>query len=110
MSGQEGIDRLLQAEQEATEIVSKARKEKSARIKQARDEAEAEIKKLRAKMESEFQDAQFKAIGGSDKSTRLAQETENGLNEIRRSAEANRVAVVRQILSWISTVDTTPPK
>jgi hypothetical protein len=26
MSGQEGIDRLLQAEQEATEIVAKARK------------------------------------------------------------------------------------
>ena len=32
----------------------------------------------------------FQAIGGSDKSTRLQLETESQLQEIRRSAEANR--------------------
>jgi V-type H+-transporting ATPase subunit G len=106
MSGQEGIDKLLAAESEATEIVSKARKEKTARIKQARDEAEAMIKKLRADMDRDFKNAEMAGTGGGEKSTKLAGETENQLAEIRRQAEANRVNVVRQILGWITTVDT----
>eukprot|EP00283_Hemiselmis_rufescens_P003950 CAMPEP_0173418458 /NCGR_PEP_ID=MMETSP1357-20121228/601_1 /TAXON_ID=77926 /ORGANISM="Hemiselmis rufescens, Strain PCC563" /LENGTH=113 /DNA_ID=CAMNT_0014380951 /DNA_START=41 /DNA_END=382 /DNA_ORIENTATION=- len=109
MSGQEGIDRLLAAESEATEIVSKARKEKTARIKQARDEAEAEIKKLRGDMDRDFKNAEFSGTGGGDKSAKLMADTENQLGEIRRLAEANRVNVVRQILSWITTVDPPPP-
>eukprot|EP00284_Hemiselmis_tepida_P018464 CAMPEP_0174926398 /NCGR_PEP_ID=MMETSP1355-20121228/11227_1 /TAXON_ID=464990 /ORGANISM="Hemiselmis tepida, Strain CCMP443" /LENGTH=166 /DNA_ID=CAMNT_0016172427 /DNA_START=14 /DNA_END=511 /DNA_ORIENTATION=+ len=109
MSGQEGIDRLLAAESEATEIVSKARKEKTARIKQARDQAEDEIKKLRGDMDRDFKNAEFSGSGGGDKSAKLQADTEGQLAEIRRLAEANRVNVVRQILSWITTVDTTPP-
>ncbi|KAJ1468813.1 vacuolar ATPase [Baffinella frigidus] len=109
MSGQEGIDRLLQAEQDATEIVAKARKEKAARIKQARDEAEAEVKQYRSKLEQQFQESQSMAMGGSDKSVALAVETEKGLSDITRLAESNRVKVVREILTWVSSVDTTPP-
>mmetsp|Transcript_57585 Transcript_57585/g.135178 ORF Transcript_57585/g.135178 Transcript_57585/m.135178 type:complete len:111 (+) Transcript_57585:31-363(+) len=110
MSGQEGIDRLLQAEQEATEIVSKARKEKQARIKQARDEAEQEIAKFRQTLEQEFNTAQFQDLGGGDKSAKLAQQTEMQLQEIRRLAQANAQNVSKQILQWIWTVDTTPTK
>eukprot|EP00292_Cryptomonas_paramecium_P018470 CAMPEP_0113677642 /NCGR_PEP_ID=MMETSP0038_2-20120614/9406_1 /TAXON_ID=2898 /ORGANISM="Cryptomonas paramecium" /LENGTH=114 /DNA_ID=CAMNT_0000594993 /DNA_START=65 /DNA_END=409 /DNA_ORIENTATION=+ /assembly_acc=CAM_ASM_000170 len=110
VSGQEGIDRLLQAEQEATEIVAKARKEKAARIKAARDEAQAEIAKFRQQMEQEFQQAQFGVLSGGDKSIRLATETEAQLNEIKTRSATNRMPVLQQILSWIETVDVTPPK
>mmetsp|Transcript_44419 Transcript_44419/g.89160 ORF Transcript_44419/g.89160 Transcript_44419/m.89160 type:complete len:111 (-) Transcript_44419:98-430(-) len=110
MSGQEGIDRLLQAEQEATEIVAKARKEKQARIKQARDEAEQEIAKFRQTLEQEFNSAQFQDLGGGDKSQKLAQQTEMQLQEIRRLAQANAPNVSKQILQWIWTVDTTVSK
>ncbi|EKX36624.1 hypothetical protein GUITHDRAFT_165679 [Guillardia theta CCMP2712] len=110
MSNQQGIDRLLQAEQEATETVQRARKAKAARIKQARDEAAEEINKYRQQLEMEYQKVQSSGMTISDKSARLNQETEGQLMEIRRSAEANRVNVVRQILAWVSSVDTNPPK
>mmetsp|Transcript_63019 Transcript_63019/g.130971 ORF Transcript_63019/g.130971 Transcript_63019/m.130971 type:complete len:115 (+) Transcript_63019:37-381(+) len=108
-TGQDGIDRLLAAEMEATEIVSKARKEKQARIKQARDEAEQEITKFRQTLEQEFNAAQFSNLGGSDKSAKLAQTTEMQIQDIKRLAQSNAANVSKQILTWITNVDVTPP-
>nr|XP_016509493.1 PREDICTED: V-type proton ATPase subunit G 1-like [Nicotiana tabacum] len=54
-SGQNGIQLLLAAEQEAQHIVNNARTAKQARLKQAKEEAEKEIAEFRAYMEAEFQ-------------------------------------------------------
>mmetsp|Transcript_92341 Transcript_92341/g.149111 ORF Transcript_92341/g.149111 Transcript_92341/m.149111 type:complete len:113 (-) Transcript_92341:504-842(-) len=110
MSGKDGIKTLLEAENKATESVAQARREKGARIKQARDEAYNEVKQYQAQLDTQLQTAVSQGMAQSDKSSKLASETENQLMEIRRNAEANRVNVVRQILAWVSTVDTTAPK
>jgi len=106
----DSIKQLLDAENKATDQVQEARKKKAARIKQARDEAYHEVAQEQAKCDAELKAEMSKSGTTSEKSTRLAVDTENQLKEIRRSAEANRVNVVRQVLAWVSTVDTTVPK
>jgi len=51
----DGIQALLQAEQEAQRIVSAARAEKATRLKQAREEAEREIVSYKAELEVKHQ-------------------------------------------------------
>uniref|UniRef100_A0A2P2K0Z1 Uncharacterized protein Vacuolar ATP synthase subunit G 2 family protein n=1 Tax=Rhizophora mucronata TaxID=61149 RepID=A0A2P2K0Z1_RHIMU len=53
--GQNGIQLLLAAEQEAQHIVNAARNAKLARLKQAKEEAEKEAAQFRAQVEAEFQ-------------------------------------------------------
>ncbi|KAJ0453320.1 putative vacuolar (H+)-ATPase G subunit [Helianthus annuus] len=53
--GQNGIQQLLAAEQEAQQIVNAARNAKLARLKQAKEEAEKEVAEFRAQMEAEYQ-------------------------------------------------------
>ncbi|KAJ6909372.1 V-type proton ATPase subunit G-like isoform X2 [Populus alba x Populus x berolinensis] len=53
--GQNGIQLLLAAEQEAQHIVNTARNAKMARLRQAKEEADKEIAEFRAHMEAEFQ-------------------------------------------------------
>ena len=50
-----GIQRLLEAEKEAQEIIGKARKEKNDRVRRANEEAQADIKRLRDDYEAQFQ-------------------------------------------------------
>lgn len=84
---QDGIQKLLQAEQEANAIVTAARQEKTARIKQAKDEAEAEIQSYRNQREQQYQQMLAQATGGSDE---LAKELETKA----KRAEANIRATI----------------
>jgi len=110
MSGKDGIKTLLEAENRATESVQQARKEKVARIKQAREEAYKEVKQYEDQLKDQLKSAEAGGAVQGDKSTKLASETEAQLMEIRKNAEANRVNVVREVLKWVSTVDTTAPQ
>ena len=50
-----GIQKLLQAEQEASEVIAAAKAQKFNRLKQAKIEAEAEIAAYKQQREAQFQ-------------------------------------------------------
>ncbi|KAL2526426.1 V-type proton ATPase subunit G1 [Abeliophyllum distichum] len=104
-SGQNGIQLLLAAEQEAQHIVNAARAAKQARLKQAKEEAEKEIAEFRAQMEAEFQRKVAESSGDSGANVkRLEQETDAKIQHLK--AEASRISqdVVQMLLRHVTTV------
>ncbi|KAL1828061.1 hypothetical protein DCAR_0207267 [Daucus carota subsp. sativus] len=103
--GQNGIQLLLAAEQEAQSIVNAARNEKLARLKQAKDEAEKEVAAFRAQMELEFQQKVAESSGDSGANVkRLEKETAEKIENLK--AEASRISqdVVQMLLKHVTTV------
>ncbi|KAM7499141.1 hypothetical protein LguiA_023555 [Lonicera macranthoides] len=103
--GQNGIQLLLTAEQEAQHIVNAARNAKMARLKQAKEEAEKEVAAFRAQMESEFQRKVAESSGDSGANVkRLEKETEAKIDHLK--TEASRIShdVVQMLLKHVTTV------
>ncbi|XP_009589177.1 V-type proton ATPase subunit G 1 [Nicotiana tabacum] len=104
-SGQNGIQLLLAAEQEAQHIVNNARTAKQARLKQAKEEAEKEIAEFRAYMEAEFQRKLEQTSGDSGANVkRLEQETDAKIEHLKTEAERVSPDVVQMLLRHVTTV------
>ncbi len=100
-----GIQKLLTAEHEATEVVKAAKDEKVARLKQAKAEAEAEIAAYKASREAQFQVFSKERMGDTGAhSKELAASTEKELAEINRQVASNSSAVVKMLLQSVTTV------
>eukprot|EP00976_Prorocentrum_cordatum_P065387 1177893-Prorocentrum_minimum.AAC.3 len=104
-SSHDGIQALLQAEQEAQRIVSAARTEKAQRLKQAREEAEREVVAYKAELEEKHQNS-IKAQGGDSSANveRLDVETKQKIAQVQQKWTANNSAVVDVLLSKVRTV------
>ncbi|GAA0155102.1 hypothetical protein Leryth_010970 [Lithospermum erythrorhizon] len=103
--GQNGIQLLLAAEQEAQHIVNAARTAKLARLKQAKDEAAKEIAEFRAQMEAEFQRKLEETSGDSGANVkRLAQETDTKIQQLKAQAGDISQEVVKMLLKYVTTV------
>ncbi|WCJ19335.1 V-type proton ATPase subunit G [Euphorbia peplus] len=103
--GQNGIQLLLAAEQEAQHIVNAARNAKMARLKQAKEEAEKDIADFRAQMEADFQRKLAETSGDSGANVkRLEIETEEKIGQLK--IEASRIShdVVNMLLKQVTTV------
>ncbi|CAK7325478.1 unnamed protein product [Dovyalis caffra] len=103
--GQNGIQLLLAAEQEAQHIVNAARSEKLARLKQAKEEADKEIAEFRAQMEAEFQRKLAESSGDSGANVkRLEKETDAKIGHLK--TEASRIShdVVQMLLKHVTAV------
>ncbi|KAJ6350073.1 hypothetical protein OIU78_006290 [Salix suchowensis] len=103
--GQNGIQLLLAAEQEAQHIVNTARNAKMARLKQAKEEADKEIAEFRAHMEAEYQRKLAESSGDSGANVkRLERETEAKIGHLK--TEASRIShdVVQMLLKHVTTV------
>ncbi|XP_011041086.1 PREDICTED: V-type proton ATPase subunit G 1-like [Populus euphratica] len=99
--GQNGIQLLLAAEQEAQHIVNAARIEKMARLKQAKEEADKEIAEFRAQMEAEFQRKLAESSGDSGANVkRLEQETEAKIGHLKKEAARISHDVVQMLLKF----------
>ncbi|KAK9283461.1 hypothetical protein L1049_011705 [Liquidambar formosana] len=103
--GQNGIQLLLAAEQEAQRIVNAARNAKMARLKQAKEEAEKEIAEFRAQMEAEFRKKVAESSGDSGANVkRLEQETEAKIHHLKIEAARISQDVVHMLLKHVTTV------
>ncbi|GKU91722.1 hypothetical protein SLE2022_068780 [Rubroshorea leprosula] len=103
--GQNGIQQLLAAEQEAQHIVNAARNAKMARLKQAKEEAEKEVAEFRAQMEREFQRKVAESSGDSGANVkRLEQETEAKISHLKTDAARISHDVVQMLLKHVTTV------
>ncbi|XP_021295654.1 V-type proton ATPase subunit G1-like [Herrania umbratica] len=103
--GQNGIQQLLAAEQEAQHIVNTARNAKMARLKQAKEEAEKEITEFRAQAEYEFQKKVAESSGDSGANVkRLELETDAKINHLKNEAARISHDVVQMLLKHVTTV------
>ncbi|XP_010558751.1 PREDICTED: V-type proton ATPase subunit G 1-like [Tarenaya hassleriana] len=103
--GQNGIQLLLAAEQEAQQIVNAARNAKLARLKQAKEEAEKEIAEFRAQIEAEFQRKVAETSGDSGANVkRLEQETDSKIDQLKTQASAISNDVVQMLLKHVTSV------
>ncbi|CAO2813387.1 unnamed protein product [Amaranthus hypochondriacus] len=103
--GQNGIQLLLAAEQEAQHIVNAAKNAKMARLRQAKEEAEREISEFRAQMEAEFQRKLAESSGDSGANVkRLEEETEAKINELKTQSSNISPEIVQMLLKYVTTV------
>ncbi|KAJ0458486.1 putative vacuolar (H+)-ATPase G subunit [Helianthus annuus] len=103
--GQNGIQQLLAAEQEAQQIVNAARNAKLARLKQAKEEAEKEVAEFRAQMEAEYQRKLTETSGDSGANVkRLEKETDAKIQHLKTEAERISGDVVGMLLKHVTTV------
>ncbi|KAK3232417.1 hypothetical protein Dsin_004298 [Dipteronia sinensis] len=103
--GQNGIQLLLAAEQEAQQIVNNARNEKMAKLKLAKEEADREIAQYRAQVEADFQRKIAESSGDSGANVkRLEHETDTKIKHLK--IEASRISqdVLQMLLKQVTTV------
>ncbi|CAL5221715.1 g3957 [Coccomyxa viridis] len=104
-AGQDGIQRLLKAEQEAQSIVTAARKAKSDRLKQAKQEAEKEIKAYKAQREEAFQKRMSDDSSTSGANVkRLESESAAAVKGIEKSISSKKKEVVETLLDYVTNV------
>ncbi|XP_057518899.1 V-type proton ATPase subunit G 1-like [Amaranthus tricolor] len=103
--GQNGIQLLLAAEQEAQHIVNAAKNAKMARLRQAKEEAEREIAEFRAQMEADFQRKLAESSGDSGANVkRLEEETEAKIDELKKQSSNISPDIVQMLLKYVTTV------
>ncbi|CAO2815456.1 unnamed protein product [Amaranthus hypochondriacus] len=103
--GQNGIQLLLAAEQEAQHIVNAAKNAKMARLRQAKEEAEREIAEFRAQMEADFQRKLAESSGDSGANVkRLEEETEAKIDELKKQSANISPDIVQMLLKYVTTV------
>lgn len=104
-AGQDGIQRLLAAEQEAQKIIAQARKEKSERLKQAKREAEKEIAAYRQQREEAYKKQISDDSSNSGANVkRLDKESSEAMHEIQQNISKKKKEVLDQLLSYVTTV------
>ncbi|KAI3520139.1 hypothetical protein L1887_09364 [Cichorium endivia] len=103
--GQNGIQLLLTAEQEAQQIVNAARNAKLARLKQAKEEAEREVAEFRAQMEADYQRKLTESSGDSGANVkRLEKETDEKIQHLKTEADKISLDVVEMLLKHVTSV------
>merc|ERR1712151_752230 len=100
-----GIQKLLQAEHEAAEVVAAAKMDKVAKLKMAKEEAEAEISAYKQQREAQFQIFSKERTGdsGSHKTSTDAA-TKAELAEIAKQVAANKGTMGDILLKSVTTV------
>ncbi|KAF3092947.1 H(+)-transporting V1 sector ATPase subunit G [Orbilia oligospora] len=105
----QGIQTLLNAEQEAQKIVQKARAYRVQRVKDARAEAQKEIEEYRQKKEEEFKKFEAEHTGINAQAEKDAEkEIEGKLKEIEEAGKKSRAQVIEDLIKAVTTVDPKP--
>ncbi|KAJ3247395.1 H(+)-transporting V1 sector ATPase subunit G [Chytriomyces hyalinus] len=96
----QGIQTLLDAEKDASKIVTKARQYRVQRLKDARAEAQKEIELLKAEKNKEFAAFDQQYSGSSDDSfSKVNTETDQKIVEINESFKKNKDIVIERMLA-----------
>ncbi|KAL9658172.1 hypothetical protein ABK040_013084 [Willaertia magna] len=99
------IQYLLQAEQEASEIVKEARKQRLIKLKQAKDEADNEIKKFKESKEILFQKFQTEHLQGGNDNFELTLKKEQIIKLLKEGIQKKKENVVKFIIDDVINVN-----
>lgn len=100
-----GIQKLLQAEQEAAEVVAAAKAEKVMMLKKAKEDADQEIAAYKQERERLFQIFSKERMGDTGThSKETASATERQLSDIQKQVAANKGRMADMLLQSVTTV------
>merc|ERR1712226_260773 len=97
----QNIQKLLQAEKRAQDIISQARTKKQARMKQAKDEAKAEVLAYKGQRDAEFKLMEQKLLGDKTEAEGRMQEQ---IQSIERQVTSNEKAVIDMLAQLVADV------
>ncbi|XP_057307601.1 V-type proton ATPase subunit G-like [Hydractinia symbiolongicarpus] len=97
----QGIQRLLNAEKKAADVVAHARKNKTRRLKQAKEEAVTEIEKFRDECEEKFKEKQASELGRDDFQKNITESTSQKLMEMSEQIEENKDVVISRMINLV---------
>jgi len=101
----EGIQKLLAAEDEANKIIRDARDQKAVRLREAEREAEKAMGELREKLEKELAaDPELEDKSFESFAKQLDDETKASVKDIGRQYEENKEAVLSLLLHHVTHV------
>ncbi|KAI9355416.1 H+-ATPase G subunit-domain-containing protein [Zopfochytrium polystomum] len=104
----QGIQTLLEAEKDASKIVTKARQYRVQRLKDARAEAAKEIEALKAEKNKEFADFEKQFSGSADDSYgKVNAETDAKLAEIAEVYKKHKALVIEKMIAATVKVEPT---
>eukprot|EP00276_Gloeochaete_wittrockiana_P010691 CAMPEP_0184643520 /NCGR_PEP_ID=MMETSP0308-20130426/372_1 /TAXON_ID=38269 /ORGANISM="Gloeochaete witrockiana, Strain SAG 46.84" /LENGTH=118 /DNA_ID=CAMNT_0027071511 /DNA_START=25 /DNA_END=381 /DNA_ORIENTATION=+ len=107
---QKGIQALLAAEQDASEVVAKARRNRAARVKQAADEAQSEIRSYKLQREEQFIKYASEHMGAKgDRSKQLDGQTATMITKIKSDVSSKKNDVIKMLIDYVIDVDLTLP-
>jgi V-type H+-transporting ATPase subunit G len=105
VGGQDGIKKLLAAEQAAQSIIQEARTKKSEKIKQAQQEATSEVQQYKEQREDAYRKMMEQGKGDAEgRLTELEQSTQQTIADLDASVGSKKDEVVQRIISWVTTV------
>merc|ERR1712083_336309 len=105
----DGIQKLMQAEQKAAQIVAEARKERTERLKSARNEAMKEIDTFRAQKQKELDEMQQKMAAVNTSHSELQQETQQKIQDLSQMFKENVADSIQILLAKVGEVDISVP-
>ena len=105
-----GIQTLLEAEREASQIVQKSREYRTKRVREARDEAKNEIAEYKAKKEEEFKKFEAEHSKGNQAAEDEAnKDAEKQIVQIKEAGKKGQAGVVKNLLSAVFDVKPVAP-
>ncbi|KAJ2726220.1 hypothetical protein GGI07_000697 [Coemansia sp. Benny D115] len=102
-SHSQGIHTLLEAEKEASKIVTQAREYRVKRLNNARTEATTDIEKIRARKNQELEEIQKKSVNQSEMSANIQKETDAQMAAIREQFEKNKQEAIAKLIEAVVT-------
>merc|ERR1712226_1390240 len=101
----QNIQKLLQAEKRAQDVISQARVKKQARMKQAKDEAKAEVLAFKAQRESEFKQLEGQVLGDKRQAeANMQTKTDFDIQKIQVRVEQTENAVIDMLSQLVCDV------
>mmetsp|Transcript_25724 Transcript_25724/g.73997 ORF Transcript_25724/g.73997 Transcript_25724/m.73997 type:complete len:122 (-) Transcript_25724:62-427(-) len=102
---QEFIQRLLQAEKEAENVIANAKKARLAKLKQAKEKAEDDIKAFRDEQERKFQ-SEMGGKAAADPSAELKGATEKEADQVMQDYQQHKDRTIAYVISKVLDVPT----
>merc|ERR1711990_600409 len=104
-SQSEGIQRLLEAENDAKKLLDAARRQKAIKLKQAKEEAKIEISKFTKEREAEFKAKEADILGGRDElEKQINYETEAKLVQMAQRVNQKEQDVIANLVAQVANV------
>ena len=101
----QNIQKLLQAEKRAQDVITQARVKKQARMKQAKDEAKAEVLAHKKEKEAEFKLKESQILGDkAHAETAMKQRTDLEIQKIQERVNQTENAVIDKLCELVCDV------
>ena len=102
MSSKDGINKLMEAEQEAQKIIAAARADKKANMIRAQVEAELEIKQYQKIKMEEYEAMKEQKSGLDDSGQKLLADSQKEVEGLKQGYEQNKDACVKLLTTAVS--------